>query len=387
MIKKILKVIAWILAVLVVIMFSAWYWFQFTLANTLDSKFYGRNASYLTKALSSAYGIAEYSPLIETQLNLEELKKPACIFFDETLTLKECIFPHMVDLSGNRCKGYDCKQAKHNIAHTRPLQLPYIRRTPQVVWFHEFVLDNKKYKDVLFKVLENPCNYFNSLDYNVDKKAQGSYQQWQNYRCSHREGRRYRKYEVHFMSKDGELRQKEKFTIDFAKNYQREQSYYGQSSYENFGTSGGFVSRFRRMLAVSVKHQGQNDRTPEMKEDACKVMGMNFPKSKCIRPSFSTLDKPQKCNKRVSAPCISLTAHEYLKTHEVMEEYKFIIANPCEGAKKYNKKKLLAICEGKSKKSGASYKVKPVNVIFDFIDDTGHVVSSEYFEASGVKND
>ena len=69
----------------------------------------------------------------------------------------------------------------------------------------------------------------------------------------------------------------------------------------------------------------------------------------------------------------------------MMEEYKLAIANPCEAAKKFNKRSLLAMCEGRSKKKGPSYMVKPVNVIFDFIDDTGHVVSSEYFEASGVK--
>lgn len=365
---KIFKIIAifsitlFTLAILTVL--GTWYWFEFTVANTLDRKFYGHDSYYISKALQASYGVAEYSPRIEEPLNKEEIQEDACKLLGKSLTLKECILPLSVS-------------SDSLIAKTRPLQLPLIRRTPPIVWFHEFVLENNRYKNVLYKVLNNPCNYFNSLHYSVNKPAQGSFNNWENYRCSKRDGV---EIEVHFVDNAGNLKKKELINIDFTNNYKRKQSYYGSTSQDDVTKNhilsyyNSYIWYLEQMLAVGVAFQGEDDFPPEMRVDGCKVMEKNFPISDCIMPRFRTLDKPKKCSERVNSPCISLTAHEYLKKHPMMKEYKQAVLNPCEYAKKINRKNMLKLCQN------TPNIVKPVHVIFDFIDETGHVVDSMYIQ-------
>ena len=348
----------------ILIAFGTWYWFEFTFANTLDRKFYGHDSYYISKALQASYGIAEYSPRIEEPLKKEELQKDACKLLGNSLTLKECILPLSVS-------------SDSLIAKTRPLQLPLIRRTPPIVWFHEFTLKNERYKNVLYKVLNNPCNYFNSLHYSVNKPAQGSFNDWENYRCFKRDGV---ELEIHFVDNTGDLQKKELINIDFTNNYKRKQSYYGSTSQDNEIDShiskrfNSYIWNLEQMLMVGVAFQGEDDFPNEMKMHGCKVMEKNFPISDCIMPRFSTLDKPKKCSERVGAPCISLTAHEYLKKHPMMKEYKQAIINPCGYAKKINRNNMLNLCQN------TSNLIKPINVIFDFIDETGHVVDSMHIQ-------
>ena len=57
-----------------------------------------------------------------------------------------------------------------------------------------------------------------------------------------------------------------------------------------------------------------------------------------------------------------------------MKEYKQAVINPCGYAKKISRNNMLKLCYN------TPNLVKPVHVIFDFIDETGHVVDRMHIQ-------